>query len=334
MRNEACRSSVRILAVGLVAAGLSVPASADAQGLPIPPRGGVEVATSWPDLEIATYNAGVPLDVHVRYRPRLSSKAQTVAVAARFAVRGKCTRRPTTSDRRRLRILGSREGVLTLRGRGTFRSGTNKICLWIGDGRTFNRPRTVQRSFRKNMFAATAAESSEATGAINTLAVTSTRPINGTVSTETFVGPLPCNVKTTTEQSGESRAGFHTFGQTRFRGDGFCFAQSLQAASLGVGLANLTVGSTPPGAAPRVVSHLGDCHMDPASNMAITGPAIPAFVNQSGCRFGKIIASKSEQRRTSGLPANGAVLRAEVRGRTVYLAPRGTVVDVVIDSIP
>lgn len=264
----------------------------------------------------------------MRYRPRSSSRS--VTVAARFAVRGRCARRPSSSDRRRLSIVRRSNGVLNLRGRGTFRSGDNRICVWAREGRgSYRKPRTVMRTFKSSLVAATAAESSDAMGALNTIAISSTRPITGTSSNQNS----RCEVETKPIRASKGTGAFYTAGATTFSAT-TCNAVSYQATISGVGTVALAVGPTALNAPARVVRHQGDCHVEPADNLVIFGPAMPAFVGQLGCRVGKIIPSKSEARRRVGLPANGAVLGAQVRGRPVFLAPAGTTVDILVDSIP
>lgn len=113
-----------------------------------------------------------------------------------------------------------------------------------------------------------------------------------------------------------------------------CNAQSVEASVAGIGGVRLAVGPTGLTAAPRVISHRGDCHVRPAVNAQFFGPALGTLLSQMGCRLGKVIPSKDARRRELGLPAVGAVLDMQVRGRPVSLAPAGTTVDVRIDSIP
>lgn len=175
----------RVCPLLVLVAVLLVPASASAQsGLPIPARGTFEVSTTTPGYPALTYLAGIPVDVQIRYRPikSLRSSSTYITVAARFSVSGKCPRRPSSADRRRLRIINSDGGVLNLRARATLKSGDNRICFWPREGRKsgYRKPRTVVRTMKKFLLAASAAEHSNVLGALNTTDISATSPITGT----------------------------------------------------------------------------------------------------------------------------------------------------------
>lgn len=278
----------------------------------------------------ATFVADRLVDVTFTYRRRGPS-SRPVRLATRLAARGRsCPRRATSADRRRVGLISqSSAGRSFVNGTSSFRflPGTSRVCVWAEEGSgAYRRLPALSPSFSRSLFAATVAEGTQGDLAVTASSVLSTSPITGTRTMDSLAGGDPCGVETGPLRTLTS--GAIQKATTSLATGSVCNRVELQATS-GTASASLAVGRTPVGAPARVLGHVGACDAEIVRNTPVPKEAAGAFLAAAGCRLGKIVDGEVEN---SQFPASGRVYALYYRGKSVDVAPKGTTIDVLVDT--
>ncbi|WP_022929410.1 hypothetical protein [Patulibacter americanus] len=321
------RRLVPLSLVLLLATGGATAQAADT-GAPRLARGGATLTAAHPGTTVASFLSGRPLDVTVLYRRRTA--ARTVRLAARFGPRGgRCPRRPSAADRRRLRATGGVGSTFTASGRARFAAGKNVVCVWPQEGSGgYRRPIRLRESFRPSLFAATAVEGTNGPAAGSGAVVQSSSPVSGTYTRVTLGTGDGCGERTGPASAMKS-AGLHTVNVAGYTGSA-CTGFRLEVSGR-AGSATVAVGQTAVGTPTRVVQHVGACNPSVLGLLPVTRQEAARFLAGAGCRLGRLIRGRKEG--TQDPVPSRALFRATYRGLDVAAAPRGATVDAFVDDL-